>query len=388
MRRYAQIAVLFLLGGALLKVALSGAYLRYVRGTLLLPLIIGGAALVAIATANLWREIQAVRTDEQPTITGLRLGGLFRTEMLSAPDRSRHRGLSARRQPAPGRPGARAADPPAGRHAAQAAGWAAAAHEGLDEAPTAADSADVSAVGGEGRNDRTLAVGRPADVPGQAADTAALQPVSPVGWAGSGEPAGVRPAPAGPATRAGWALLAAVLALVLLAPPALGTWPATRAGTLILSRGATPTAGATAEATPAGTTATSGPTAGPTAAPTDASSVQPVSMSLVDYATRATAGGASLAGLQVRLVGFIVAGPHGEPYLARLAIGCCAAGARPVKVGLTGDLPGVLTPDRWVEVVGGYVARTDPDPVNGAPIPYVSVVTVTEVTPPSNPYES
>jgi uncharacterized membrane protein YcgQ (UPF0703/DUF1980 family) len=111
-------------------------------------------------------------------------------------------------------------------------------------------------------------------------------------------------------------------------------------------------------------------------------------MSLVDYAAKATAGGASLAGLQVRLVGFIVAGPHGEPYLARLAIGCCAAGARPVKVGLTGDLPVVLTPDRWVEVVGGYVARTDPDPVNGAPIPYVSVVTVTEVAPPSDPYES
>jgi uncharacterized membrane protein YcgQ (UPF0703/DUF1980 family) len=111
-------------------------------------------------------------------------------------------------------------------------------------------------------------------------------------------------------------------------------------------------------------------------------------MSLVDYAGQAAAGGAALAGVQVRLVGFIVAGPHGEPYLARLVIGCCAAGARPVKVGLTGDLPGVLTADRWVEVVGGYVARTDSDPINGAPIPYLSVVSVTDVLPPADPYES
>jgi uncharacterized repeat protein (TIGR03943 family) len=388
MRRYAQIAVLFLLGGALLKVAFSGAYLRYVRGTLLPLLIIGGAALLAIAAANLWREIQAVRTDEQPTATGLRLGGLFRTDVLSAPDRSRRPGLGAQTQPEPVRPVAPVSDPPAGRHAALAAGWAAAAHEGLDKAPAAADSVEVSSVTGEGWNDRTVAVGQLADVPGEPADTAAVEPVSPVGWGDTAEPADVRPVPAGPGTRGGWALLAAVLALVLLAPPALGTWPATRTGTLTVARGATPTAGGTAQPTASGTPATSGPTAGPTSAPTGAPSAEPVSMSLVDYAERATAGGASLAGLQVQLVGFIVAGPHGEAYLARLTIGCCAAGARPVKVGLTGDLPGVLTPDRWVEVVGGYVARTDPDPVNGAPIPYLSVVTVTDVTPPSNPYES
>jgi uncharacterized repeat protein (TIGR03943 family) len=111
-------------------------------------------------------------------------------------------------------------------------------------------------------------------------------------------------------------------------------------------------------------------------------------MSLVDYVRHAAAGGPALAGRQVRLVGFVMAGPRGEPYLARLLIGCCAAGARPVKVGLTGDLPGVLTPGRWVEVVGTYSDRTDADPANGAAIPYVSVVAVTEIPAPADPYDS
>src|SRR5690606_36979947 len=140
------------------------------------------------------------------------------------------------------------------------------------------------------------------------------------------------------------------------APPALGPFSVSRAGTL---------------ATVA---------AGEAPAPGD-----PVSMSLVDYAGYAAAGGQALTGRQVRLEGFAVAGPHGEPYLARLVVGCCAAG--PVKVGLAGDLPGVFTPGQWVEVVGVYDDRTDADPVNGAAIPYVSVVSVAEIPPPADPYD-
>jgi putative membrane protein len=111
-------------------------------------------------------------------------------------------------------------------------------------------------------------------------------------------------------------------------------------------------------------------------------------MSLVDYVGHAAAGAPALSGRQVRLVGFVMAGPRGEPYLARLLIGCCAAGARPVKVGLTGDLPGVLSPGDWVEVVGTYTDRVDPDPVNGEAIPYVSVVSVTVIPAPADPYDS
>jgi uncharacterized membrane protein YcgQ (UPF0703/DUF1980 family) len=90
----------------------------------------------------------------------------------------------------------------------------------------------------------------------------------------------------------------------------------------------------------------------------------------------------------VRLVGFVIPGPRREPYLARLVMGCCAAGAQPVKIGLTGDLPGVLTADTWVEVVGVYTEQVGRDPLNGAPIPYVSVVEVTTIGPPDHPYES
>ena len=59
-----------------------------------------------------------------------------------------------------------------------------------------------------------------------------------------------------------------------------------------------------------------------------------------------------------------------------------------MKVGLTGDLPGILVADQWVEVVGRYAGQTDRDPVNGGAIPYIFVVSVREVAPPEQPYES
>jgi len=160
-------------------------------------------------------------------------------------------------------------------------------------------------------------------------------------------------------TSAGWALLAAALSVLVLAPPALGSFPVVRAGTLDPAR--------SVGAVPEG---------------------DPVPMSLAEYAGHAAAGGQALAGRRVRLVGFVIPGPRREPYLARLVMGCCAAGAQPVKIGLTGDLPGVLTADTWVEVVGVYTEQVGRDPLNGAPIPYVSVVEVTTIGPPDHPYES
>jgi uncharacterized repeat protein (TIGR03943 family) len=177
-------------------------------------------------------------------------------------------------------------------------------------------------------------------------DSAAAAAVRPVGGAGS---------------RGGWALLAFALAVLVLSPPALGPYPAQRAGTVAA------VAGGDLPGIPDG---------------------DPAALSLVDYAAHALAGGQRLAGRQVRLVGFVLVGPLGDPYLARLAVGCCAAGARPVKVGLTGDLSGVLTPGAWVAVVGTYTDRTEPDPVNGAPIPFVSVAQVTRTDQPTDPYES
>ena len=112
-------------------------------------------------------------------------------------------------------------------------------------------------------------------------------------------------------------------------------------------------------------------------------------VSLLDYASRAVFDqGRSLADRRVVLTGFVIAGPNGQPYLARLVVACCAADARPIKVGLAGDVPGDLVADRWIEVVGTYTDRTDRDPVNADVIPYLRVVTGRIIAAPERQYES
>ncbi len=109
----------------------------------------------------------------------------------------------------------------------------------------------------------------------------------------------------------------------------------------------------------------------------------------MDYAARAVFDrGRSLSGRRLQLTGFVIAGARGEPYLARLVVGCCAADARPIKIGLTGDLPGILA--------AGPVGRGDrhvhrpgrSDPVNGELIPYVHVVSVRDIDAPEEQYET
>src|SRR5574342_335573 len=131
--------------------------------------------------------------------------------------------------------------------------------------------------------------------------------------------------------RVGWLLLVPPLALLLLSPPALGSFQASRNGTA-LSAQASSQAGSDFPALPEG---------------------DPVRISVLDYASRAVFDeGRSLAGRRIVLSGFIIAGPAGQPYLARMIVNCCAADARPVKVGLAGDVPPGLAPDAWIEVEG------------------------------------
>ncbi|WP_444543491.1 TIGR03943 family putative permease subunit, partial [Longispora fulva] len=89
----------------------------------------------------------------------------------------------------------------------------------------------------------------------------------------------------------------------------------------------------------------------------------------------------------VKLSGFVVAGPDNRVYLARLRITCCAADARPIKVGLTGALPDGLAPDSWIEVVGTYDPRTDVDEVSAEKIPYITVTKATPIAAPKKAYE-
>jgi len=275
MRRDTQSVLLLLVGATLLKVAIAGTYVRYVKPAHLPLLVVAGVVLVVIAGVTLWRQIRAS-------------------------------GVTS------------AKDPPEVDHRerAEAAGRAAAAHEGLDEAERVEDEPDD-----------VVTAGREEE------------------------------------SRVGWLLLAAALALLLFSPPALGSYLANRHGTAL--------------------------PAAPVSDFAPLPSGDPVPLTLQDYAARAVFdNGRSLAKRDVRLTGFVIAGPGGTPYLARLVVGCCAADARPIKVGLTGDLPGILAADQWVEVVGRYTGQTDRDSVNGEVIPYLFVVSVGEIAPPEQPYES
>jgi uncharacterized repeat protein (TIGR03943 family) len=152
-----------------------------------------------------------------------------------------------------------------------------------------------------------------------------------------------------------------VFALILAAPPALGSYAANRTGTAIQE--------------PPGFA--------------DLPAADPVGLTVVDYATRAVYDhGRSLAGRHVRLTGFLSTGSRGTPLLTRMFLSCCAADAQPIKVGLAGSVPAGIKPDTWIQVVGTYTARQIKDDVNGRPIPFLQVDEVTRVPPPRERYES
>ncbi|MFE9449031.1 TIGR03943 family putative permease subunit [Streptomyces sp. NPDC006739] len=163
-----------------------------------------------------------------------------------------------------------------------------------------------------------------------------------------------------PEPRISWLLVLPLLALILIAPPALGSYSAMRAGTALQKPYGY-------LHLPAG---------------------NPVPLNLVDYAGRAAYDdGRSLRGRTVRVTGFVALDQAGTPYLVRMALNCCAADAQPVKIGLTGKIPPVLQPDAWLQVTGTYTARRAKDPVNNGRIPFLQVTEAKPVPTPSDPYD-
>jgi uncharacterized repeat protein (TIGR03943 family) len=159
-----------------------------------------------------------------------------------------------------------------------------------------------------------------------------------------------------------WLLILPVLGLLLVAPPALGSYAAGQAGTALSSQQISDY---------------------PPLPPGD-----PAKISVLDYASRAVFDkGVSLGDRTVQLTGFIAEGPNGEPILARIILSCCAADGRPIKLGMSGNAPAGLASDTWVEVVGKYTDRTVTDPVNEETIPYIEVETWTQIDPPKQQYE-
>ncbi|MDT5042365.1 MAG: hypothetical protein QOE51_3350 [Actinoplanes sp.] len=163
--------------------------------------------------------------------------------------------------------------------------------------------------------------------------------------------------------KVGWLLILPALALLLVAPPALGSYAAGQAGTVLTAQ----TSVSDYPPLPAG---------------------DPAPISLLDYASRAVFdGGKSLTGRNLLLTGFVTPGPDGQPMLARIVLTCCAADGRPIKVALTGGTPLTVPADTWVNVIGVYTARTEKDNVNKATVPYLEVQTWQEIPTPKQQYE-
>ncbi|MGI8647017.1 MAG: TIGR03943 family protein [Acidimicrobiales bacterium] len=159
-----------------------------------------------------------------------------------------------------------------------------------------------------------------------------------------------------------WLLIVPVLAIFLIAPPALGSFAAERSGTSI-------------------------------AAPVNSDypplpGGDPAPLTVLDYATRAVfEGDASLRDRAVKLTGFTSRREGGGVRLTRIILTCCAADGRPVKITMVGELTRNLAADTWVEVVGHYDKRLDIDPANGEKIPYLRVSSLRKVAKPTNPYD-
>jgi uncharacterized repeat protein (TIGR03943 family) len=160
----------------------------------------------------------------------------------------------------------------------------------------------------------------------------------------------------------GWMIIAPVLGLVLIAPPAMGAFAAGQSGTAL---------------------STAAESDYPPLPPGD---VAPITM--LDYASRAVFDkGRSFADRKVRLTGFLTTGANGRQILARMIISCCAADARPIKIGFAGDGPTGLPDDAWVEVEGTYSDQQIEDSVNGEVIPFIAVTTWRQISSPKEQYE-
>ncbi|MFB9691371.1 TIGR03943 family putative permease subunit [Amycolatopsis plumensis] len=167
-------------------------------------------------------------------------------------------------------------------------------------------------------------------------------------------------------TRSTWLLLLPVLAIFLVAPPALGADAVNRSGPRTV---AGPVADGTAKVPFA------------PLPPGD-----PVRLKLDEVVTRAgwdSAG--TLDGRVVELTGFVVHSASRKPYLTRIVMGCCAADTFPVHALLAGDRLPAWRDDQWLTVTGTVVPNTATK-ANGY-TPALRIRSVREVPAPPDVYE-
>ncbi|HKS46009.1 MAG TPA: TIGR03943 family protein [Amycolatopsis sp.] len=161
--------------------------------------------------------------------------------------------------------------------------------------------------------------------------------------------------------RSAWLLMLPVLAVFLVAPPALGSDSVIRTDTRA----------------PATQASASFP-------PLPPGNVVPLTMT--DFVSRAGWDGTgSLNGRTVELTGFVTHNGN-SVLLARMVITCCAADAFPVTVRLTGLRAAAYPNDTWLEVTGQVVPGTATRATN-----YTADFTLASAHPvpaPKDPYES
>lgn len=165
--------------------------------------------------------------------------------------------------------------------------------------------------------------------------------------------------------RVAWLLVLPLLALLLIAPPPLGSFAAGR------------------QSTRPPTTTQSGypPLPDPVAGAVD--------LTLTEYVFRALYDrDRSLEGERIRLVGFVTADDDADGYLlTRFRLNCCAADAQAIHVDVVGDA--VARPgDTWLEIEGQWEPRAGQEP--GTPSdrpPLFAADAVRVVEGPAQPYE-
>lgn len=167
--------------------------------------------------------------------------------------------------------------------------------------------------------------------------------------------------------RSAWLLLLPVLVLVLVTPPALGSYAASRQ--------------------PPGTNGGSAGEFPPLPEPVDGT----VPLLVSEFVDRATYDRAhSLKGQRVRLVGFVIPDQDGgrDYQLARFVLACCAADAEAYRVVVRGDATPRQT-DQWLLVEGHWLPTPVPEQASPSTTPPVLLAdSVTTIHPPANRYEN
>jgi uncharacterized repeat protein (TIGR03943 family) len=155
----------------------------------------------------------------------------------------------------------------------------------------------------------------------------------------------------------GWLLLAPIAALLLVAPPTLGSYGVSRAATVNIREGKS------------------------TFKPLKRNAA-PREMTLLEYVQRAfDHRGASFNGAQIQLTGFVAGAEGGGFRLARYQIACCAADATPVVLDVVGTSGTTPLDDQWVRVTGTF------QPGGADEVPEFAATSVVEISAPDDPYE-